>query len=158
MDLLDSLNKRVIFLKEVSKKMDFDNFNCIHGRAKELAHEVEYREKYDIVVARAVAELRINYLFCSEAKILEVNRSFLQHDYYTDIITFDYSECNFIAGDIYISPETVRSNAALFGTSFDEELLRVIIHGILHLCGQGDKSDIEAAEMRQKENKALHML
>lgn len=64
MDLLDSLNKRVIFLKEVSKKMDFDNFNCIHGRAEELAHEVEYREKYDIVVARAVAELRILLEYC----------------------------------------------------------------------------------------------
>ncbi len=101
---------------------------------------------------------QINYLFCSEAKILEVNRSFLQHDYYTDIITFDYSERNFIAGDIYISPETVRSNALLFGTNFDEELLRVIIHGVLHLCGQGDKSEIEAAEMRQKENEALRML
>lgn len=111
-----------------------------------------------VAARQGYAVHQINYLFCSEAKILEVNRSFLQHDYYTDIITFDYSERNFIAGDIYISPETVRSNAALFGTSFDEELLRVIIHGILHLCGQGDKSDIEAAEMRQKENEALRML
>ena len=82
----------------------------------------------------------ITYLFCSEEKMLETNQKFLQHDYYTDIITFDNSEGDTISGDIIIAPDTVRSNAAKYGTHFRDEFRRVIIHGILHLCGIDDKA------------------
>ena len=77
----------------------------------------------------------IAYIFCSDEKILEVNKAYLQHDYYTDVITFDYTEGDKISGDIFISVDTVRSNAEQFGTDYDEELHRIIIHGVLHLCG-----------------------
>lgn len=100
----------------------------------------------------------ISYLFCSDEKILEVNRQYLNHDYYTDIITFDYSEKNKISGDIFISLETVLSNAQKYRTTFDEELHRVIIHGILHLCGLKDKSNEEKIKMRKAEEEALEML
>jgi rRNA maturation RNase YbeY len=100
----------------------------------------------------------INYLFCSDKRILEINNQFLRHDYYTDIITFDYSKHNRIAGDIFISVDTVRSNAEKFGTPFAAELNRVIIHGILHLCGYADKTAEEAKEMRERENEALLQL
>jgi rRNA maturation RNase YbeY len=102
----------------------------------------------------------INYIFCSENDILKINNQFLTHDYFTDIITFDYSipEKRLISGDIYISPETVRSNAEEYGATFEEELNRVIIHGILHLCGQNDKSAEDEKIMRAKENEALERL
>lgn len=97
----------------------------------------------------------ISYVFCTDERILDVNRQFLQHDYYTDIITFDYSEQNLISGDLFISLDTVKSNAIKFGESFEKELYRVIIHGVLHLCGQNDKTPEEQAEMTRKENLAL---
>jgi len=100
----------------------------------------------------------ICYLFCTDEKILEINRQFLNHDFYTDIIAFDYSEGNKISGDIFISLETVLSNSQKYQTSFDEELHRVMIHGILHLCGLNDKSDDEIKEMRKAEDEALRML
>ena len=81
----------------------------------------------------------VGYLFCDDEHILEVNREYLGHDYYTDIITFDYCEDDVLNGDLVISLDTVRSNAELFGKDYDEELHRVIIHGILHLCGINDK-------------------
>ncbi len=99
----------------------------------------------------------VGYLFCDDEKILEVNREYLQHDYYTDIITFDYDEGNQINGDLVISLDTVRSNAELFNKSYDEELYRVIIHGILHLCGINDKGPGEREIMEENENKALAM-
>ena len=94
---------------------------------------------------RTVGEL--SYLFCSDERILEVNRQFLRHDYYTDIITFDYSEGRTLNGDLVISLDTVRTNAELFGKDYDEELHRVIIHGVLHLCGQNDKGPGEREQM-----------
>jgi len=97
----------------------------------------------------------IAYIFCSDERILEVNNQYLNHDYYTDIITFDYSEGNTISGDIFISLDTVRSNSADFEVSFENELLRIIIHGILHLCGQDDKTPELRLEMTEKENIAL---
>ena len=97
----------------------------------------------------------ITYIFCSDEEILRINQSFLNHDYYTDIITFDYSEGNTIAGDLYISLETVQSNAIKFKTKYDEELRRVMIHGILHLCGYNDKTSDEKKIMRTKEDEAL---
>ena len=98
------------------------------------------------------------YIFCDDAKILEVNRQYLQHDYYTDIITFDYCEGDTLHGDIFVSLDTVCSNAAEFGTTFDNELHRILIHGILHLCGQADKTPEARAEMTRKENDALTLL
>lgn len=97
----------------------------------------------------------ITYIFCNDERILEVNRQFLGHDYYTDIITFDYSTPSRIAGDIYISLDTVGSNAEQLGITFQEELKRILIHGILHLTGQGDKTPETRAEMTRKENLAL---
>lgn len=100
----------------------------------------------------------IAYIFCNDDKILEVNREYLQHDYYTDIITFDYTEENVVAGDIFISLDTVRSNSELLGVPYRQELHRVIIHGILHLCGIDDKGEGEREIMEKEENKALTML
>ncbi len=100
----------------------------------------------------------IGYLFCDDEKILEVNREYLQHDYYTDIITFDYDEGDVINGDLVISLDTVRTNAEQFGKAYDEELHRVIIHGILHLCGINDKGPGEREIMEAAENRALCML
>jgi rRNA maturation RNase YbeY len=100
----------------------------------------------------------VGYLFCDDEKILEVNREYLQHDYYTDIITFDYDEGDQINGDLVISLDTVRTNAELFGKTYEEELHRVIIHGILHLCGINDKGPGEREIMEAAENKALAML
>lgn len=97
----------------------------------------------------------IAYIFCSDEKILEINKQYLQHDYFTDIITFDYSENNVISGDIFISVDTVRSNALEFGVSFEQELKRILIHGILHLCGQDDKTPELRRQMTEKENQAL---
>jgi len=97
----------------------------------------------------------IGYLFCDDEKILEVNREYLGHDYYTDIITFDYDEGDTLNGDIVISLDTVRSNAEQLGKDYDEELHRVIIHGILHLCGQNDKGPGEREQMEAAEDKAL---
>lgn len=99
----------------------------------------------------------IGYLFCDDEKILEVNREYLQHDYYTDIITFDYCDDDTINGDLVISLDTVRSNAEQFSKDYEEELHRVIIHGILHLCGIDDKGPGEREKMEAAENKALAM-
>ena len=103
--------------------------------------------------AKRVGE--INYLFCNDEYLLQVNQSYLDHDTYTDIITFDYVEGNLISGDILISVDRVGENAKLFSTDFEHELLRVIVHGIWHLLGQADKSDKDAVEMRKKEEQAL---
>ncbi len=97
----------------------------------------------------------VGYLFCDDEKILEVNREYLHHDYYTDIITFDYDEDDIISGDLVISLDMVRSNAELFHKDYDEELHRVIIHGILHLCGINDKGPGEREIMEAAENRAL---
>lgn len=100
----------------------------------------------------------IAYIFCNDEKILEVNKEYLQHDYYTDIITFDYSEGEIISGDIFISLDTVKSNSEQLGVPYEQELHRVIIHGILHLCGINDKGEGEREIMENEENKALTML
>ncbi len=100
----------------------------------------------------------ITYIFCDDEYLLEVNKQYLQHDYYTDVITFDYVENDLISGDIFISTDRVRENALAFGSSETEELHRVIIHGALHLLGLKDKSEKEASQMRQAENDALKLL
>ena len=100
----------------------------------------------------------ISYIFCDDERILEVNRAFLQHDYYTDIITFDYCTGNTISGDLFISLDTVRTNSELVNEPYDKELHRVIIHGILHLCGINDKGEGERIVMERCENEALAMI
>lgn len=97
----------------------------------------------------------IGYMFVGDEQILQVNREYLGHDYYTDIITFDYDEGDVINGDIVISLDTVRSNAEQLGKTYEEELYRVIIHGILHLCGINDKGPGEREIMEAAENRAL---
>jgi rRNA maturation RNase YbeY len=100
----------------------------------------------------------LNYIFCSDERELQVNRDFLGHDYYTDVITFDYSTPSTIAGDIFISLDTVRSNAEQVGVPFLDELHRIIIHGALHLTGQGDKTPETKVQMTAKEDQALALL
>ena len=97
----------------------------------------------------------VNSIFVDDETMLDINRRFIGHDYYTDHIGFDYSQGDALSGDIYISLDTVRSNATLYGVTFDEELRRIIIHGLLHLCGLRDKTDEEQQQMRQAEDAAL---
>ena len=99
----------------------------------------------------------VGYMFVSDERILEINNEYLGHDYYTDIITFDYDEGDILNGDLVISLDTVKTNAEKFGMDYDEELHRVIIHGILHLCGINDKGPGEREIMEAAENKALAM-
>ena len=123
--------------------------------------DIKIRETTEgIKAVAATYEKRIGeiaYIFCSDEKILEVNRQYLQHDYYTDIITFDYCEGNRLSGDLFISLETVKTNSEQFNTPNEEELHRTIIHGILHLCGINDKGPGEREIMEAAENKALAM-
>lgn len=102
--------------------------------------------------------LSLNYIFCNDDEILRVNRQFLNHDYYTDIITFDNCLGRMLRGDMFISLDTVRSNAATVGADYDAELKRVIIHGVLHLCGINDKGPGEREIMEAHEDAALAML
>lgn len=98
---------------------------------------------------------QISVIFCSDPYLLEINRKYLGHDYYTDIITFDYSEGDTISGDLFISVDTVRSNAEYYSADFKDELDRVIVHGVLHLIGYDDHTDEQTAEMRVRENHYL---
>jgi rRNA maturation RNase YbeY len=100
----------------------------------------------------------VNIIFCSDHYILDINRRYLEHDYFTDIITFDYCEGDVISGDLFISLDTVRSNAELVGATYEHELNRVIIHGILHLCGIDDKGPGEREIMEAAENHALSLI
>lgn len=111
-----------------------------------------------VIEAKEKKTGNITYIFCDDEYLLEVNKQYLQHDYYTDVITFDYVENDLISGDIFISTDRVRENALAFGSSETEELHRVIIHGALHLLGLKDKSEKEASQMRQAENEALKLL
>lgn len=112
---------------------------------------------------KKVAELHgkkvgdLSYLFCSDDHILEVNREYLQHDYYTDIITFDYTEGDVISGDMVISVDTIATNAEKYNTSFESEFFRVVIHGVLHLCGINDKGPGEREIMEKHEDEALEV-
>ena len=116
----------------------------------------EWVKQVAVTYGKKVGE--VAYIFCSDEKILEVNRQYLEHDYYTDIITFDYTEGNRISGDLFISLDTVRTNAEQFEQPYERELHRVIIHGILHLCGIKDKGPGEREIMEAEENKALALI
>lgn len=119
--------------------------------------QVEKVKKWvsQVVQLRGKRVGNISYLFCDDEHLLGVNQQFLNHDTYTDIITFDYVVADLISGDIMISVDRVGENAEKFGVPFEQELHRVVIHGVLHLLGQGDKSDAEAVEMRRQEEEAL---
>lgn len=129
--------------------------------------DVELKLKNKLILKRWIKQVAesygyktgdLTYIFCSDDKILEVNRQYLQHDYYTDIITFDYDEDGVVSGDMFISVDTVRTNAEQYAPSFDDEMHRVIIHGVLHLCGLKDKAPDDEKKMRAAEEKALAML
>lgn len=100
----------------------------------------------------------IAYIFCSDEQLLKINKEFLNHDYYTDIITFDYSETDVVSGDMFISIDRIKDNAKILGVAYQEELHRVIIHGILHLLGNKDKTETESENMRKLEDESLSVL
>ena len=132
----------------------------IRFAAHDIDFELPWAEKVkkwvsQVVLLRGKRVGNISYLFCDDEYLLGVNRQFLNHDTYTDIITFDYVVADLISGDIMISVDRVGENAEKFCVPFEQELHRVVIHGVLHLLGQGDKSDAEAAEMRRQEEEAL---
>ncbi|MFK7001486.1 rRNA maturation RNase YbeY [Flavobacterium oreochromis] len=123
-----------------------------------LSNEVDYTEWIKTVIESENKELNeINYIFCNDEYLLEINKQYLDHDYYTDVISFDYTENNLIAGDIFISIDRIKENAIDLGVSFDEELKRVIIHGVLHYCGYKDKTSSEEELMRLKEDEKIKM-
>lgn len=131
----------------------------VEGVEMPSINETKIEEWISKVVASHNRELgELAYIFCSDEKILEVNNEYLQHDYYTDIITFDYTEDKVISGDMFISLDTVKSNSEQFKTNYNEELLRVIVHGVLHLCGFADATDEEESKMRELEDKALSLI
>ncbi len=111
-----------------------------------------------IIKEEGKKEGKINFIFCSDNYLLEINKEYLQHDYYTDIISFDYCKGNLISGDIFISLQRVQDNAKKENTSFENELQRVIYHGILHFCGYKDKKEEEKQMMRAKENYYINQL
>ena len=118
--------------------------NSVHSASLKAVSEEEGRRP-----------VQISVIFCSDPYLLEINRKYLGHDYYTDIITFDYSEGDTISGDLFISVDTVRSNAEYYSADFKDELDRVIVHGVLHLIGYDDHTDEQSAEMRVRENHYL---
>ena len=130
-------------------------YNTIHVKMPAISHRATSAWVKAVAASYKKRTGEIAYIFCDDAKILEVNQQYLHHDYFTDIITFDYSEGDVISGDLFISLDTVRSNAEQQGTDYTEELHRVIIHGILHLCGLNDKGPGEREQMEAAENQAL---
>jgi rRNA maturation RNase YbeY len=114
--------------------------------------EVIFRWLADVASVEGFVPRQLAYIFCSDEYLLSINRAYLNHDYYTDIITFPYGSEKMLAGDLFISIERVRENAVELGVEFREELSRVMLHGLLHLTGYGDTTDAEALEMRAREN------
>ncbi|HSP83217.1 MAG TPA: rRNA maturation RNase YbeY [Gillisia sp.] len=123
-----------------------------------LADHRKYEKWIERVIASEEKKLEeISYIFCDDDYLLNLNEEFLKHDTYTDIITFDYSVGKILQGDIYISTERVKENSDEFNVSFEEELRRVIIHGVLHLCGYKDKTKEQSLLMRQKEEEKMEL-
>ncbi len=110
-----------------------------------------------VIASEKKKEGEINYVFCDDEFLLNINQQYLNHDYYTDIISFDYSVGNELHGDIFVSVERVKENAEDFNVTFEEELKRVIIHGVLHYCGYKDKSEADELAMRQKEDEKIKL-
>lgn len=123
-----------------------------------ISPEETYQEwLQSIATSEAHSISELNYIFCNDEYLHKINVEYLNHDTYTDIISFDYTENDEVAGDIFISVERVQENANTFEVSFHNELLRVMAHGLLHLCGYGDKSDAEESTMRAKEEEKIKM-
>ena len=136
----------------------------IHFFTEDVSYSLEHTHTIRSWLVH-VAELHhfqihsLNYVFCSDQYLLEINKAYLNHDYFTDIITFDHSESiNQIEGDIFISIDRVKDNSQKLGTDFQQELYRVIIHGLLHLLGYPDKTESEKKRMREKEEACLSLL
>lgn len=110
-----------------------------------------------VIVSEDKQEGEVNYIFCDDEYLLQINQQYLNHDYYTDIISFDYTIGNEINGDIFISIDRVKENAVDYKVSFREELLRVLSHGILHFCGHKDKTEADEVLMRNKENEKIKL-
>jgi rRNA maturation RNase YbeY len=128
----------------------------LHSGRIELGNKTQLKKWISAIIKNEnKKEGKINYLFCTDKELHKINREFLNHDTYTDIITFDYSESNKVSGEIYISSERVKENSQKLKTEFESELRRVIIHGVLHLCGYKDKNPAQKKEMRDKEDDAL---
>lgn len=124
-------------------------------KLKKSALIKKWIEKIAAKEKRSVGDL--SYVFMSDEELLKINQQFLKHNTYTDIITFDYSENKKISGEIFISVDRVEENAKKMGTTFEDEIHRVIIHGVLHLCGYKDKTKIDSDNMRKQEDKALRV-
>lgn len=139
--------------------MNRENFQWLTDGVEMPLLDFEKVREWLIEVAQRHAKIvgELTYIFCNDPKILEVNLQFLQHDYFTDIITFDYSRGQLLRGDMFISLDTVGTNALQVGASYETELLRVIVHGVLHLCGINDKGPGEREIMEQHENEALDL-
>lgn len=133
-------------------------YNVIDVKMPEISHRETTKWVRAVATSYGKRVGEVAYVFCNDDKILEVNRQYLKHDYFTDIITFDYCEGDMLSGDLFISLDTVRTNAELFHKTYDDELHRVIIHGILHLVGINDKGPGEREIMEAAENKALDLL
>jgi rRNA maturation RNase YbeY len=130
----------------LSFNIEFENFKLIEIRKKKNWIK-------DLIIKEGFNLVELNYVFVSDEALLVINRKYLNHDTYTDIITFDNSENNNqIEGDIFISIERIKENSVIFNNNFETELLRVMAHGVLHLCGYGDKKEKEVKIMREKEN------
>lgn len=126
----------------------FGNLPCeIEGQKKELKHWL-----LKVVESEGFILGDVLYFFLNDEQLLKVNMQFLNHDTYTDIITFDYDDGNIVNGEIYISEDRIRDNSKQMDVLLQDEMLRVIVHGVLHLCGYKDKTDLDAAVMRQKED------
>lgn len=133
-------------------------YNVIDVKMPEISHRETTKWVRAVAASYGKRVGEVAYVFCNDDKILEVNRQYLKHDYFTDIITFDYCEGDMLSGDLFISLDTVRTNAELFHKTYDDELHRVIIHGILHLVGINDKGPGEREIMEAAENQALDLL
>ena len=134
------------------------SYNTINVKMPDISHRETTKWVRAVAASYGKRVGEVAYVFCNDDKILEVNRQYLKHDYFTDIITFDYCEGDMLSGDLFISLDTVRTNAELFHKTYDDELHRVIIHGILHLVGINDKGPGEREIMEAAENKALDLL
>ena len=118
-----------------------------------LPHKNKIRELLNLLAKEEKKDIgQLSYIFCSDEYLLEINKQYLHADYLTDVITFDYCQNEFVSGDIFISVERVKENSVLFSQSYFDEMLRVVVHGLLHLCGYKDKKEKEQQQMREKEN------
>lgn len=138
----------------MAEKINFYNEDCEFV----LKGKIVMRNKLKQLTEKESVKLGyLSLIFCSDRKILEINKNYLKHDYFTDIITFDYREAEKVQGDLFISVETVAENARKYGVTFEQEMTRVIIHGVLHIVGYDDKTPEEQLVMRQKEDLYINL-